>query len=366
MEPDEILDAAFRRALNAEAALVSDASVLAWIVRIASVPHAVTRLILACMLAKVHNPSLDPGKPYTQIGTPDSFSGRSYDETYLTAFILRHELPCNPTTAFLTPALRNRNQPLRSDVVLEGRPAELYTMALELLEAVAQGRSEAFDVLTEMIRQLMAVRDQKRARMASLLKDLSANQDQTVLSAEQIITLVEQHLRLPHSSRLPVLVVVAAYEAAEGVSGERTRLLAAHNAADRQTGAVGDVEIVLEGDQLVAAYEMKMRRVTRADVDVALRKLVSRRLEHYVFITTEAIEPEVHEYAASIYASSDGIEVVILDCIGFLRHFLHFFHRKRNVFLKSYQRLLLAEPDSAVRQPLKEAWLAMRHAAEAG
>jgi SacI restriction endonuclease len=364
MEPNEILDTAFRRALNTSATLIADRAVIGRIVRISSVQHALTRLILACLLAKSHNPVVDVRKPYTQIGTADAFSGRGYDEQFLTAFIFEHELPCNPTTAFLTPALRNRNQMLTPDLVLEGRPPELYRTALELLDDVAQGRIAAFDALTEMIRQLLAVRDQKRGRMASLLHDLSANQDQAALSAEQIVTLIEQHLRLPYSSRLPVLVVAAAYESAGVALGERARTLAGHNAADRQTGAVGDVEIVLESDQLVAAYEMKTRRVTRDDVDIALQKLASHRLEHYLFITTEPVEREVHEYAASIYKATGGIEIAILDCIGFLRHFLHFFHRQRQVFLESYQRLLLIEPESAVRQPLKEAWLAMRRAAE--
>jgi SacI restriction endonuclease len=364
MEPNEILDTAFRRALGANTPLIADHAVLDRVIRISSVQHALTRLILACVFAKSHNPKLDARKPYTQIGTADAFSGRTYDEKYLTAFIFAHELPCNPTTAFLTPALRNRNQMLQTDMVLEGKPPELYRISLELLDDVAQGRIAAFDVLTEMIRQLLIVRDQKRERMASLLQDLSANQDQAALSAEQIVTLIEQHLRLPYSSRLPVLIVAAAYESAGVALGESAKPLAGHNAADRQTGAVGDVEIVLESDRLVAAYEMKTRRITRDDIDVALQKLVSHRLEHYLFITTEPIEPEIHEYAASLYQTTGGIEIAILDCIGFLRHFLHFFHRQRGMFLESYQRLLLVEPESAVRQPLKEAWLAMRRAAE--
>ena len=54
----------------------------------------------------------------------------------------------------------------------------------------------------------------------------------------------------------------------------------------------------------------------------------------------------------------------MLDCIGFLRHFLHFFHRVRIEFLNTYQSLVLDEPGSAVSQPLKEAFLTLRQAAE--
>ncbi len=53
-----------------------------------------------------------------------------------------------------------------------------------------------------------------------------------------------------------------------------------------------------------------------------------------------------------------------LDCISFLRHFLHLFHRLRAAYLDMYQELLLLEPESAVSQPLKEAFLAMRQATE--
>lgn len=80
--------------------------------------------------------------------------------------------------------------------------------------------------------------------------------------------------------------------------------------------------------------------------------------------TTKPIDPEVQAYAISLYEQTGGIEFVVLDCISFLRHFLHLFHRLRMQFLDAYQALVLAEPDSAVSQPLKEAFLALRRAAE--
>jgi DNA adenine methylase len=55
---------------------------------------------------------------------------------------------------------------------------------------------------------------------------------------------------------------------------------------------------------------------------------------------------------------------MVLDCVGFVRHFLHFFHRRRQRFLDNYQKLVLDEPTSSVSQPLKEAFLALRAVAE--
>jgi DNA adenine methylase len=55
--------------------------------------------------------------------------------------------------------------------------------------------------------------------------------------------------------------------------------------------------------------------------------------------------------------------MTILDCLGFIRHYLHLFHRHRNAFLDEYQKLLLNEPESAVNFALKQAFLALRQAA---
>lgn len=176
-------------------------------------------------------------------------------------------------------------------------------------------------------------------------------------------------MTLKGTSRLPVLIVAAAYQAAGPFLGENNLPLKAHNAADIQTGALGDVEITLADDNhVVTSYEMKDRRVTRADIDRALEKLQKNKLrvDNYIFVTTDRVDKSVQEYAQSIYAQTAGIEFVILDCIGFLRHYLHLFHRHRAEFLEAYQSLMLVEPSSAVSQALKEAFLSMRQVAEEG
>lgn len=111
-----------------------------------------------------------------------------------------------------------------------------------------------------------------------------------------------------------------------------------------------------------------MKRVTQDDIDAAVTKIAraARRIDNYLFVTTDVIDPVVAEYSATFYEKTDGTEIAILDCVGFLRHFLHLFHRVRGDYLTAYQTLLLTEPDSAVSQSLKEAFLALRQAAESG
>lgn len=328
--------------------------------------------MLAALLAKLHRPHIDVRKPYTEIEGNDCYSGRTYDERYVAAFINTHQLPCNSTTAFLTPALRNRNAVLTPDSNLVGRPAIVYTATLQLLTDVHEGRVDAATLLAETVRQLLLFRDERNQRIESLLSGLHALDEGQPLSAESIIALIEQHLKFKQThvrgtSRLPVLIIAAAYQSVMDQLGERVLPLRGHNTADERTGAVGDIEItVTSSDNVITSYEMKSRLVTREDIDRALQKVyaLNQRLHNYIFITTHPIDPLVQEYAQSMYAVTEGIEFVVLDCIGFLWHFLHLFYRSRMQFLNAYQSLLLAEPESAVSQPLKEVFLAMRQAAE--
>ncbi len=371
-EPIEILNAAFRRAnANLEQSFVADQQIRDYADYIARnlKNRAGVRLLIACLLAKLHRPDVDVRKPYTEIGDADAFSGRTYDERYITAFINQHNLPCNSTTAFLTPALRNRNTTLTKNVNLVGKPPQLYQAVLNLLDHIYCDRVAADVLMTELIRLLVIDRNERQQRIEALVETLNTAEGAVPLSSEDIVNLIEKHMSLKGTSRLSVLVVAAAYQSAEAFLGEKVLTLQAHNAADSQTGALGDVEItLLADDEIITSYEMKNKRVTREDIDRALQKLLlsSRRVNNYIFITTEPIDEVVHAYARSLYQETGGIEFVILDCISFTRHFLHLFHRLRSQFLEAYQALILVEPQSAVSQPVKEAFLAMRQAAETG
>jgi hypothetical protein len=368
--PDEILENAYQQAINQlNQPLIGRPEIIELVTIVSRrVPRASIRLLLACLLAKIHNPAVDIRKPYTEIGGGDSYSGRNYDEKFVIKLINKYDLPCNSTTAFLTPALRTKPIILTPQVNLGGRTGQqsVYAATLYLLTEVYENRVDAHDLLAETIRQLIIYRDEKRDQMRSILAQLEAVKGDVLLSAEEIITLIQQHLASKGSSRLPVLVVAAAYRTVENQLGEEVLPLQAHNAADKQTGALGDVQIFLShSGQLTTCYEMKMKPVTIEDIELAIRKMsvTQQRIDHYVFITTDKITDDVREYAAKVYGNI-GVEVVILDCIGFLRHFLHLFHRLRVDFLDHYQRLLLEEPESAVSQPLKEVFLALRQAAE--
>lgn len=370
----KILNDSYQRALKQlEKPFITDAKILKRVDTVALClrNRAGVRAILACALAKIENPKFDIRKPYTDIDGDagrDNYSGRVYDERYVEVLKSKpYELPINSTTAFLTPGFRTKNIVLTTDVELEGRPAEMYKAVLELFDDIQKNRVSAQNVMDETMRLLILERDKRLVAIKNLLKDVERSMDKLPLSAEDIVKLIHQHLASKNTARLPVLIVAAAYKCAEKNLGERVLHIHSHNAADKQTGAAGDLEITLVGDDdVVTAYEMKMKMVTKGDVNNAIEKIRKEKktVQHYLFITTDKIDRDVLEYATGLYEELGGVEIAILDCMGFLFHFLHLFHRLRTEFLDEYQRLVLAEPDSAVSHTLKETFLTLRKAME--
>ena len=370
----KILDDSYRRALNRRTkSFISNTNIRKKVETVALClrNRAGVRALLAGLLAKIDSPSVDIRKPYTDIAGEtgdDRYSGRFYDERYIQQLAdLPYRLPINATTAFLTPGFRTKNTVLTVDISLEGRPAEMYRALLELFDAIQNNRLTATKVMDETMRLLVIERDQRQASIEKLVRDINRTADQLSLSAEEIVGLISQNLACKNASRLPVLVVAAAYQAASKRLGETPQPLHAHTAADKQTGALGDVEITLiNNNDVLTVYEMKLKAVTIHDINLALEKLEGHTpaIRNYIFITTEKIDPELLQYAADRYEQLGGIEITILDCLGFLRHFLHLFHSLRIEFLDNYQKLLLAEPESAVSHTLKEAFLTLRKAAE--
>ena len=369
--PAGVLDLAFARASKSLDAplLTKPRGIEKHIEFVCRCPNqAGTRFLMACLVAKLSDPSLDIRKPYTEIGGKGIFSGRHFDEKFVTPFAFKHGLPVNPTSSFLTPAFRTNKTLIAPGVQLVGRPKKLYISVVDLITLVHDRTINPEDLLAEIIRWLLIIRAERKQRIETLFASLKGAENDSSMTAGSIVTLITQHMALPKSARLPVLVVAAAYEAAAEQLGERHLPLQGHNAADKQTGALGDVEIVLKDDgDVVTVYEMKAKRVAREDIDIAAQKLAatSQRVDNYIFITTDKIDDEVQEYATTMHESI-GIEFVVLDCIDFLRHFLHLFYRRRMQFLEAYQALLMNEPDSAVNPSLKEAFLALRLATETG
>lgn len=365
---EKILESAYKRAISAKKGheIALDDNIR---LRILSVCQCTTnkapiRYLMAALLAKIDNVEIDTRQPYPKLGDK-SFPGRTIDEAYIQPFIHKYALPCNDTTAFLTPAFRTLETALTRPSFDKCRPKYVYYDMMDVLDYVENHANKAKNILCQLIKDLIDIKERTKVTMEQMVSELSS-QKKHELSSEEITTILIQHLQCKGSSRLPVLMFAAAYQSVQSLIHEESKPLLAHNSADKQTGAIGDIEITLTNEnKTVTCYEMKKKQVGTDDIFVCVEKIakLSDKLDNYIIITTETITKEVKDLAYSFY-DKIGVEIAVLDCIGFINHFLHFFHRYRTCFLNNYQKLVLAEPNSAVSQPLKEAFLSLRKVAE--
>ncbi|KMW70354.1 hypothetical protein WN50_35990, partial [Limnoraphis robusta CS-951] len=166
--PTEILNSAFDTAsqsLKTGEFLMLPSEVVEQIEYICRHPQnkAGIRLLLSCLLAKVDKPNLDIRKPFKEIGGEDCYSGRSYDESYVSTFLREYDLQdvCNTTTAFLTPALRTKATPLTLEPQLIGKPPALYEAVIKIFYRIQNGEIAANDILCETIRWLVIIKREK-------------------------------------------------------------------------------------------------------------------------------------------------------------------------------------------------------------
>ncbi len=96
-----------------------------------------------------------------------------------------HDLPCNTTTAFLTPGFRTKNITLTPNIDLAGRPAQLYQTTLSLLTDIYEDQAPAEDVLAETIRWLLIVKNERLQQLQTMLANLNSSSETIPLSPEK-------------------------------------------------------------------------------------------------------------------------------------------------------------------------------------
>ena len=194
--PTDVLELAYRRAQeNIGQSFLQDARIADDVEFVCRCPsnRAGVRMLMACLLATLSDSTLDIHKPFrldkarrgqrlagrgAKSGErdPHSYSGRTYDEKYIGPFVLRHQLPVNATTGFLTPAYRTNPITLTRTAVLTGKPPELYRRIVALINDVHEGAVDPRAMLTELARLLLIIKAERQSRMETLIAALRPSQ----------------------------------------------------------------------------------------------------------------------------------------------------------------------------------------------
>jgi DNA adenine methylase len=328
------------------------------------------RVLLSLLLAKKLNPEVNLLYPVSNVEEiSGAFSGRAIDENCVQILVEQFKLPLNPTTGFLTPSFRTLSLPIPEklgDVI--GKYRQVYNAFSSIIHKVQSGELDAEEVLVALLQKLIHLKREREEKIKEKLQSASGELD---LSAEDIVEIVERLLTLPRASRIPVLVVAALHITIEKCLGQKVRPLESHRAADSKTGSLGDIELVADDGSVVRVYEIKDREITETDIHNALEKIARleqerrRKLKQYLFITTKSVDKSVLLVARNMYREI-GIEMAVLDCLGFTRHFLHLFFPFRLQFISNLTKLLMEEPDSSLNHAVKEYYLTLLNVLQSG
>lgn len=133
----------------------------------------------------------------------------------------------------------------------------------------------------------------------------------------QITKLFETHFFYKYkdskrASRLPVLALYAIYtvllEELSRFNGKTLKPLEAHSAADAQTGAIGDIEVVDAEGVAFEAIEVKHGLpITAAMVDSAKQKIRGSQVDRYYILTTHS----QHEPDADVLKEVENVKKLL-------------------------------------------------------
>ena len=181
----------------------------------------------------------------------------------------------------------------------------------------------------------------------------------------QITNLFESHFFYSFkdskgASRLPVLALYAVYtvllKEMHRYDGKQLKPLEAHSAADSQTGAVGDIEVLNEDGTTFEAVEVKHQiPISKAIVDTAKQKIRGSRLDRYYILTTSRQHDPSKEVAEEVESVKLllGTQMIVNGIVPTIKYYLRLMTNPGSV-LPEYVKLL--ESDAAIGFEHRDIW----------
>ena len=137
--------------------------------------------------------------------------------------------------------------------------------------------------------------------------------------------------------------------------GKQLRPLQEHSAADSQTGAVGDVEVVDSAGEVFEALEIKHGiEITAKVLNDVKRKLMDRKVDRYYVLTTHAnCRSDSLTDVLTQIQSRLGCQVIVNGVLPSLGYYLRLLADPSS-FFPAYAALL--KIDKAIAYEHREAW----------
>lgn len=161
-------------------------------------------------------------------------------------------------------------------------------------------------------------------------------------------------------SRLPTLAMYAIYQCLMSelgrFEGRELKPLEDHSAADAQTGALGDIEVVNEDGTVYEVLEIKHKLVvTKEMVISAKKKIQGSRVDRY-YILTDSHEHEPSEEVrkeVTIVEERLGCQMIVNGIVPTIKYYLRLLRKPSDIF-PFYAKLL--ESDRSIAYEQKDVW----------
>jgi DNA (cytosine-5)-methyltransferase 1 len=234
--------------------------------------------------------------------------------------------------------------------------SRVKTEFLYILDSVANGTVKSSYVLSEFFRLELIEKSKREASLEWLAKHLA---DQRI-SILQIVEALEQHFLLPRSARLPVLGIQAIYMTMMShiarYQGMSLSPLSEHSAADENTGAVGDVEVIDADGDVFEGVEVKHGVVIDDNIvrRACAKVNVSTASRYYILSTSPRINlSELGKTLITDLQKKHGCQMVVNGVVPTIKYYLRLLDEPAE-FLTNYQKLLIT--DRRITRDQTDAW----------
>jgi len=312
----------------------------------------VLTVILTSLVYKALNPSQDIRNHQDSI--PGGYSGRSFDNKYITPFLKQCKFPAMAESGWLT---RSLEQKIPYDLNYTGaiNPANLKISFLQILNNV-ENDADVKLYLNYILQGLILKRNKQVIDLAK----------PTTLPINTILEILEQHFTAKYkaegASRLPVLAFYAIYccliKETKRFDSKTLLPIESHTSADTRSGRIGDIEVIDENNRAFEALEIKHGiTISLQIVQDAYAKFQTTPVNRYYILSTalQANDAEWENIQAEIRRIKNvhGCQVIVNGLMPSLKYYLRLLENTYE-FIDKYVDLI--ESDNALKFEHKENW----------
>ncbi|MCQ2315466.1 MAG: hypothetical protein MJZ85_02090 [Bacteroidales bacterium] len=360
MTPEELLNSFYEDAMSKSSGnknVVSDISqelkeYLDQIVAKSEDAKAVITVLITSVVYKILHPEQDVRKHQATI--TGGYAGRTFDHAHITPFMKKMRFPAMAESGWLT---RSLEQKVPYDFNYTGaiRPESLKKAFLNILYNIEEKNADPELILDYILQSLIIQRDKNQIKLA-VPQNMSIN---------DIIILLDRHFHHQYkckgASRLPVIALYAVYQCLTNelkrYKDKKLLTLESHTSADRQSGRIGDIDIVNSDGSNFESVEVKFDiPISYNIVEIAKEKIeVTKSSRYYILSTAEISETDVDRIFEVVKQVKNihGCQLVVNGVKTSLNYYLRLIENPSK-FIENYTVLMAS--DNAVMFEHKMAW----------